>query len=391
MGKGSNAEVRAEYPTMYGKGDAGRWCPTGRGDGTHVPPSKTLGTLLAEAAASKRPVVSFEYFPPKTADGVKNLYDRLERMTEEKPLFIDFTWGAGGSTSELTVELAATAKARFGVDVNMHLTCTNMEMEKTQFGLTSAARAGVRNICALRGDPPLGQEKWVATDGGFTCALDLVKYIRARYGDHFGVSVSGYPEGHPEVIKPASELGRPLTAAEEGRAMVTAEGVTCVCSDEDYEKEMAYLKEKVDAGADCIITQLFYDVDVFVTFVHDCRARGITVPILPGIMIIQNAGGFKRMTGFCKTRVPPELAKKVDSIAGDDEAVKAYGVELATETCRKLIASGLVPGVHLYTLNLEKSVYGILDGLGLRASAAQALGDERENVFAGTTIGKTIK
>merc|ERR1712203_252899 len=151
----------------------------------------------------------------------------------------------------------------------------NQEKAKCDEGLAGAKKAGIKNIVALRGDPPLGQEKWEVTEGGFACALDLIKYIRQQYGGHFGISVSGYPEGHPDVIKPVKDLGRPLTATEEGRA-TTHNGERCVCSDADYQKELDYLKEKIDAGGDVIITQLFYDVEVFLKFARDVRAMGIT-------------------------------------------------------------------------------------------------------------------
>ena len=227
---------------------------------------------------------------------------------KQDPLFIDFTWGAGGATSELTLDLSTKSQAKHGVMVNMHLTCTNQEKEKCDVGLAGAKAAGICNIVALRGDPPKGQEKWEVTEGGFACALDLIKYMRANFDDYFSIQCAGYPEGHPDRIKKAADLGRALSAAEEAR-VVDVDGETYVCSDEDFEIELNYLKEKCDAGADVIITQLFYDFDVFVTFVKACRAKGITVPIVPGIMPLNAHGGFKRMTGFCKTRIPPAMAQ----------------------------------------------------------------------------------
>merc|ERR1711871_532015 len=211
--------------------------------------------------------------------GVTTLKKRLVTMGAQNPLFVDFTWGAGGSTSDLTLALAIAAQNEYGLEANMHLTCTNMEKEKVDIALQGAKKAGVRNIVALRGDPPHGQEKWEAVEGGFTCALDLVKYIRQKHGDYFGISVAGYPEGHPNVIKPVGD--RELTASEKLRVVVqdemeetiledgtkrskpTGRKLTFVCSDEDFEKEMAYLKEKIDAGADFIITQMFFDVETF--------------------------------------------------------------------------------------------------------------------------------
>ncbi|KAI3662610.1 hypothetical protein MP638_000720 [Amoeboaphelidium occidentale] len=273
---------------------------------------------------------SFEYFPPKTAQGVQNLFDRLERMYTLGPEFIDVTWGAGGTTSELTMEICSTAQNVYGLETCMHLTCTNMPKEKIDLALKEAKDAGIQNILALRGDPPRGQTEWVQCDSGFSNAVDLVKYIRAEYGDYFCVSVAGYPEGH---------LDNP-----------------------DKEADLLFLKEKVDAGADYIVTQLFYDTELYLRWVEKCRSIGINVPILPGIMPIQSYGGFKRMTTLCKTYVPPEIWKALEPIKDDDQAVKDYGVQLAIAMCNKLKAHG-TRCFHFYTLNLEKSVRLILEGL----------------------------
>eukprot|EP00741_Cyanophora_paradoxa_P022032 tig00021433_g21268.t1 len=287
---------------------------------------------INKAIHDGKPFFSFEYFPPKTDAGVENLFERIDRMAEFEPLFCDITWGAGGTTADLTLEISMTAQNLCCVQTMMHLTCTNMEVEKIEKALKATKEGGVHNILALRGDPPVGQERWTAVDGGFSYAVDLVRYIRKEYGDFFGIGVAGYPESHTECAS--------------------------------YEEDLKHLKEKVDAGADFIITQLFYDVDVFVKYVKDCRALGITVPILPGIMPIHNYAGFKRMTGFCKTRVPQHVLDELEAIKDNDEAVKEYGVKLGIEMCRKLLDSG-APGLHFYTLNLEKSVTKILEGLGL--------------------------
>jgi len=280
---------------------------------------------------------SFEYFPPKTATGVDNLYERVERMAQVEPLFCDMTWGAGGTTSDLTLDLSGNIQRYLGLDVMMHLTCTNMPQGAVQVALESAKARGIRNILALRGDPPAGQE-WKACEDGFAHAEDLVRYIRKHYGDFFSICVACYPEGHP-----AGFLDGKLTFAE----------------------EMAHLKAKVDAGADFLITQMFYDVEEFLEFVGKCREIGITVPILPGILPIQNYAGFKRMTGFCRTKIPPEVAEALDPIKDDDAAVRRFGINLGVDMCRKIIRSGLVPGIHFYSLNLEKSVMAIIEELGL--------------------------
>lgn len=257
------------------------------------------------------------------------------------PEFCDITWGAGGSTADLTLDIAARMQNEVGVETMMHLTCTNMPAASLDDALAKVKAAGLTNILALRGDPPKGQDEFTTVEGGFSCALDLVKHIRDTHGDHFGIAVAGYPEAHPDAI------------VDDAAAMADA-----------YKADIAYLKRKVDAGADFIVTQLFYDVDVFLQFEKDCRAAGIGCPILPGIMPIQSYGGFKRMTTFCKTKVPADIEAALEAIKDDEEAVKKYGVELGTAMCRRLLDAG-VPGIHLYTLNLESTAVAILENLGL--------------------------
>ncbi|MCD7469447.1 Methylenetetrahydrofolate reductase 1 [Datura stramonium] len=296
---------------------------------------------IQEAAKGDRVVFSFEFFPPKTEDGVENLFERMERMVAHNPSFCDITWGAGGSTADLTLEIVKRMQNMVCVESMMHLTCTNMPVEKIDHALDTIKTNGIQNVLALRGDPPHGQDKFVQVEGGFACALDLVKHMRAKYGDYFGITVAGYPEAHPDVI-PANGIA----------------------TKEIYENDLAYLKRKVDAGADLIITQLFYDTDVFLKFVNDCRQIGINCPIVPGIMPINNYKGFLRMTGFCKTKIPEEIMAALEPIKDNEEAVKAYGIHLGTEMCKKILASG-IKTLHLYTLNMEKSALAILMNLGL--------------------------
>mmetsp|Transcript_3222 Transcript_3222/g.8473 ORF Transcript_3222/g.8473 Transcript_3222/m.8473 type:complete len:268 (+) Transcript_3222:878-1681(+) len=246
----------------------------------------------------------------------------------------------------------------------MHLTCTNQAPSLCGEALAEAKRRGIRNIVALRGDPPKGQDKWEAVAGGFNCALDLVKFTRQQFGDYFGVQVSGYPEGHPDVIKPVKDLGRALSASEEKR-LVTIDSEQFVCSDADFDRELAYLKEKVDAGADCIITQMFFDFEVFEAFVTQARAKGIMAPILPGIMLITAYGGFHRMTGFCKSRVPALLKQKAEALKEDAEAFKEMGLTWTVELCKQLTISKLVDGLHFYTLNQSVNTLKILERLDL--------------------------
>lgn len=299
--------------------------------GASVALGQPLIQKINRCLEEKKPFYSFEFFPPKTAAGAKNLFTRMHRMAQLEPMFMDVTWGAGGSTADLTLDISAQAQNFCQAEVMTHLTCTNMPITEVKRTLEKVKEAGVRNILALRGDPPKGAEQWEACEGGFEHAVDLVSYIRKEYGDYFGIAVAGYPEGHISATSPADDI--------------------------------KYLKMKVDAGADFVITQLFYDVDVFLEWVKRCRAAGITCPIVPGIMPIQNYNGFKRMTSFCRTRVPPSILRALQPIKQDDSQVKEFGIQLAVQMCKKLHDSGFV-GLHFYTLNLERSVTRILQGVG---------------------------
>ncbi|KAA0150868.1 hypothetical protein FNF29_04982 [Cafeteria roenbergensis] len=339
---------------------------------------------LMAAHSGDAPWVAFEYYPPRTEDGVNNLKKKMPRFKAQKPLYIDMTFGAGGSTSDLTLDLCKEAKAA-GLEPNMHLTCTNMPQEKIYEALEGAKAAGIRNIVALRGDPPLGQERWEAVEGGFTCALDLTKHIVKTYGkDQFCISTAGYPEGHPGAIKKVAE-GQELSDKEK-RRVVSLEDGDYVCSDADFAKEMEYLKAKVDAGASLIITQMFFDVDVFADFLEACKEYGITVPVIPGLMLVQNAGGFGRMTAFCKTRVPTSIREGLEAVKEDDAAVKQFGIDLGAKMCEQLMALGC-KGLHFYTLNLEKVTFGVMRKLGLfdedAAAAAAAAAEPAAAASAG--------
>ncbi|KAK3818915.1 MAG: methylenetetrahydrofolate reductase-domain-containing protein [Benniella sp.] len=285
---------------------------------------------ITRAQEEGRPFWSFEYFPPKTTAGVQNLFERMERMYNLGPEFIDITWNAGGTSSDLTSELVATAQSVYGLETCMHLTCTNMPKEKIDIALKAAKACGNQNILALRGDPPRGVENWEACDNGFSYASDLVAYIREQYGDYFSIGVAGYPERHLDSTS--------------------------------KEDDFKWLKHKVDQGADFIVTQLFYDSSLFIQWVKECREYGITVPILPGIMPIQSFGGFTRMTTLCKTFIPEHVKNALEPIKEDDQAVKDYGVKLAIQMCKEIQAAG-INGFHYYTLNLEKSTRLILEGL----------------------------
>lgn len=291
-----------------------------------------ISKKLAISHENNKPTFSFEFFPPKTAQGVQNLYDRMDRMHDLGPTFIDITWGAGGRHSQLTCEMVDAAQSRYGLETCMHLTCTDMGIEKVDRALRSAHDAGCTNILALRGDPPREKEKWEVGEGGFRYALDLVKYIKEKYGNHFDIGVAGYPEGDEDQTDP--------------------------------ELLLDHLKLKVDAGGTFIVTQMFYDADIFLDWVKKCRAKGITVPIIPGIMPISTHAAFLRRANWTKCHVPDYWHAALEPVKNDDAAVREVGKGLLTEMCRKILDAGILH-LHFYTMNLAQATRMILDELQL--------------------------
>jgi methylenetetrahydrofolate reductase (NADPH) len=296
--------------------------------------------MLAEAERTGKPTFSFEFFPPKTAQGVQNLYDRMDRMHALGPSFIDITWGAGGRLAQLTCEMVGVAQSVYGLETCMHLTCTDMGKEKVDEALGNAYKAGCTNILALRGDPPREQEKWVATDKSFQYAKDLVRYIRSSYGNHFDIGVAGYPEG---------------------------------CDDQDDEALLLeHLKEKVDIGATFIVTQMFYDVDNFLEWVRRVRAKGITVPIIPGIMPIHTYASFLRRCNHMGCKIPQKWISALEPVKNDDAVVRDVGKGLVADMCRKILSSG-IHHVHFYTMNLAQATRMVLEELDLMPSNERPL------------------
>ncbi|KAJ7086012.1 methylenetetrahydrofolate reductase-domain-containing protein [Mycena belliarum] len=286
-----------------------------------------------KAHGASNPFYTFEFFPPRTDQGFENLISRISRLSALNPLAISITWGAGGSTKERSLDLAGVTQAD-GLDTILHLTCTNMEQGMVDDALKAAKDRGIQNILALRGDPPRGEEEWTPVDARFTHGADLVAYIRSlpEYSSQFCIGVAAYPDGHTGQLH-------------------------------DERAEIGLLKAKVDAGADFIVTQLFYDVDGFLQWVGKVREAGITVPIIPGIMPIQTYSSFLRLTKLCGTTVPESVMAALEPIRTDDQLVKDYGVQLAVSMIRRLTTEGKISGVHLCTLNLEKSVQRVLEGL----------------------------
>ncbi|CRL26649.1 Methylenetetrahydrofolate reductase [Penicillium camemberti] len=290
---------------------------------------------LAKNEAEGKTGISFEFFPPKTAQGVQNLYDRMDRMHGLGPSFIDITWGAGGRLSDLTCEMVSVAQSVYGLETCMHLTCTDMPLEKVDQALQAAYKAGCTNILALRGDPPRDKETWEAAENGFRYAKDLVKYIRDKYGNHFDIGVGGYPEGADDNT--------------------------------DVDQLIDHLKEKVDAGSSFVVTQMFYDAENFIEWLKKCRAKGITVPIIPGIMPIQTYASFIRRSSWTKVKVPPQWMEALEPVKNDDSAVRDIGKTLIADMCRKLVAAG-IKHLHFYTMNLAQATQLVLKELDLSPS-----------------------
>lgn len=305
--------------------------------------------LTHKSTARPRPTISFEYFPAKTEDGIFNLLNRIEEMGFTlQPTFVTLTWRSAFKDASLWLRIGAHIQKCFELNVLMHLTC-HLSRESIREILIQAREMGICNILALRGDPPIGKDRWVANRDGFNNAVDLIQFIRQEHGDYFCIACAGYPEVHTEAWNQPEYL----PPSKEAKSL-------------DLER----LKMKQDAGADFIITQFFFDVDNLLCWVQDCRTAGITIPILPGYLPIQNYNSFVKFTQWCKTRVPGTILKTLDTIQNDDTAVKEYGTRLAIETCERILKAG-IPSLHFYTMNLATTVTKILCGLDLIPSPSE--------------------
>lgn len=278
------------------------------------------------------PCFSFEFFPPKTEEGVKNLLRAVEDLTPLEPGFVSVTYGAGGTARSRTVELVREIKSASGIEAMAHLTCAGHSREELQALLETLAAARVENVLALRGDPPAGTARFEPTPGGFHYAQELVAFIREREYP-FCVGGAGYPEGHVETPS--------------------------------REQDLLHLKRKVDAGLDFVITQLFFDNAFYFDFVERARRVGINVPIVPGIMPITNYEQVSRFTRLCGATVPMRLALQLERVKDDPEAVMQLGVAHAVVQCMELLGRG-VPGLHFYTLNKSPATRMIVTALKAR-------------------------
>ena len=292
---------------------------------------KFIRDIYAVKSAARQPVISLEFFPPKTDEGDRNLFDRqLPALLATRPDFCSVTYGAGGSTRDKTLMIVDRIQREHGLTALAHLTCVNHTRAEVR-GLLEKIRAlDCKNILALRGDPPGGGE-FQPTPGGFEFSAQLVKFIREQ-GD-FSVGAAGFPEGH-------------------------------IANKKGKHADWQHLKEKVEAGADFVVTQLFFDnADYFEFRDHLTQKLGVNVPIVPGIVAIVSATQITKFTQMCGAKIPPALRAKLDAIGTDDEAAMKFGIEYATRQCDELLRAG-VPGLHFYTLNKAYSTVQVVKNLG---------------------------
>jgi methylenetetrahydrofolate reductase (NADPH) len=279
-----------------------------------------------------RPAVSFEFFPPKTDAGFQQLFQTIEELKPIQPSYVSVTYGAGGSTRQKTVELVERIQREAKIRAMAHVTCVGHTADQIGGILDDVWNAGIRNVLALRGDPPQGQSQFVATEGGFGYASELVSYVRGRHD--FCIAAAGYPEGHPQCL--------------------------------NRTRDMEHLKRKVDNGANFVVTQLFFDNAEFYRFRDEARAMGIKVPIIAGIMPITNVSQIKRFISMCGAKIPHRLLTKLEAIepSGPD-AVHQTGVDYAAMQCRDLLFND-VDGLHFYTLNKSKATVEVCQQLNVK-------------------------
>jgi methylenetetrahydrofolate reductase (NADPH) len=285
---------------------------------------------IDEILSAGTPVFSFEFFPPKTQAGEQNLYAALNELKPLEPSFVSVTYGAGGSTRSKTIEIVKRIREDFGLEAMAHFTCVGATVDELRDTLEEMRAAGIDNVLALRGDPPAGEEAWTKTEGGLEYSRELVELIAGDYP--FAIGAACFPETHIHAESPESDL--------------------------------SYLGEKVQAGVDFLITQLFFDNDFYFDFVRRARGAGIGVPIIPGIMPITQVGQIERMAKMCGSEMPAGLRAELHAREEHPEAVLDFGVAYATLQCSELLAAG-APGIHFYTLNRSPATRAILSALKL--------------------------
>ena len=288
--------------------------------------------LLRFARERGEPVFSFEFFPPRTEQGVTSLFQAVEALRPLAPAYVCVTYGAGGSTRARTLELVKRLKHEVEVEAMAHITCVGSSRDEIAGVLDELAEAGVHNVMALRGDPPRGETTFTPHPQGFRYASELVAFIRETTGDWFQIEVACYPEYHPQTRNAADEI--------------------------------RHFKKKVDVGANGAITQYFYNADAYFRFVEDCQATGIELPIVPGVMPIGNFSQLARFSDACGAEIPRWMRFKLESFRDDSASIRAFGLDVVTELCDRLLSGG-APGLHFYTLNQAGLTSTIWQRLGL--------------------------
>lgn len=291
-----------------------------------------LSLTYANAAQAQRPVISFEFFPPKSPEAEQQLRETINTLAPLKPDFVSITYGAGGTTRDRTIELTHQIQHETGIETVSHLTCVGHSRDELAGILQRLRQAGVRNILALRGDPPKGEGKFTPHPQGLAHSCELVEMVLSAGG--FDVAVAGYPEGHLEA--------------------------------QSKHADVQYLKRKIDSGAHGVITQLFFNNAHYFGFVAWARSIGVPahIPIIPGIMPVTNVKQIKRFTNMCGSSLPGDLLARLEEVQEDDAAVARVGIEHAKAQCRELIEHG-APGIHFYTLNRSTATREIFESLGL--------------------------
>jgi methylenetetrahydrofolate reductase (NADPH) len=295
-------------------------------------------TKLRDIYARDGLTFSIEFFPPKTPEGIDSLFTAVQELKALDPAFVSVTYGAGGSTQDTTLKVVKRLRYAEKLEVMCHLTIVNQPFHKVKGVLGDLWGSEIENIIALAGDPPEGASApWKAHPDGFRTSRELIEAAkRGQHGwyDFFSVAIAGFPEGHPRS--------------------------------ESRESDLRYTKEKVDAGADVIITQLFFDNDDFYRYSDEIKEMGVTVPIVPGVLPIQSVAQVRRFTKLCGAKIPPRLEELLAGVEDDDEAAVQLGIDYATEQCEGLLDYG-VPGLHFYSLNKSRSVAAIHENLNLGA------------------------
>jgi len=291
--------------------------------------SSTLPRMRIDAIIrSVKPCFSVEFFPPKTEEGREQLLETARQLAELDPAFVSVTYGAGGSTRDGTVEIAGKLHNELGLETMAHLSCVGETIEGLRGVLDRVEAAGIDNVLALRGDPPRGQDDFVQPEGGLGSAAELAGFISENYS--FAIGGTSFPEVHPEAA--------------------------------DLEADLAYLKTKVENGATFLITQLFFDNQVYFDFVAAARAKGIDVPILAGVIPIASYAQTERICTLCDATIPQPLADAMAALGGDEQAEFELGVAYAAQQCAELLLGG-APGIHFYALNKAPATRAVLSAL----------------------------